>query len=53
MRLVYLDLVRTLVGQVSKLLLFESLDIAKVPSIPLDIFGVRFSASWVVVIILR
>ena len=50
MRLADLGSVMALVGKLSKVLSFEAIDIAKVPRIPLAIFGVRFAAGWDVVI---
>ena len=44
--------VRTLVGKVTEILAFESLDLAKVPRLPLAIVGMYFAAGWTIVIIL-
>ena len=52
MRLSDIGTVRALVGKVTKHLAFESLDLYKVPMIPLAISGVHFSSGWTVIIIL-
>ena len=44
--------VRELIGKVTKLLAFESLDLAKVPRLLLSIVGVCFATGWSVVIFL-
>ena len=53
MRLANLGTVRELVGKVAKIFAFESLDLAKVPRLPLAIISMHFTAGRVVVIILR
>ena len=52
MRLIDIGPLRALVGEITKLLAFESLGLAKVPRLPLVIVGIRFAAAWVLVIIL-
>ena len=53
MRLTGLGPIRALVGEVAELVAFEALELAKVPRLHLDIFGINFAAGRIVVIIVR
>ena len=53
MRLANLGPVRALFGAVAELLVFEALELAKVPRLPLNIIGVCFAVVRVIIIILH